>query len=103
MVKNKILILIFCLPLVTQAAITKEHFMGLSDDKKWDLYVGHNACYQRIFKSKNEEIARLDELVATSQKWQNVAIGSLFISAAAIIIAAGTCYTAITNPNALAR
>lgn len=74
--KNKFLltILIF-FPLICRAAITKEQFLALDEEKKWDLYVGHNACYQRIFKSKNEEIARLEELYASSQKWQNLAVG----------------------------
>lgn len=102
--KNKVLFaaLIF-FPLICRATITKEQFMALDEEKKWDLYVGHNACYQRIFKSKNEEIARLEELYASSQKWQNFAVGTFFISAAGIIVAAGTVYVAITNPSALGR
>lgn len=103
MQKNKLLILLILFPMISQAAITEEQFMALTDDKKWEVYSEHISNYRRIFKNKDEEINRLEDLDATGQKWQNLAIGSLFISAASILIAAGTVYVAIKNPDALRR
>lgn len=83
MIKNKLLLFSLLLTFSLHAAITKEDFLAMADEKKWDLYVGHNACYQRIFRNKDAAIIALED---KANWWRNIAIGTSCYAVGALLI-----------------
>lgn len=97
MQKNKLIVLFIVFPFISQAAITKEQFMALADDKKWDLYVGHNACYKRIFKAKDDALIAHE---SAKDWWQTMAVFSTCVAISTTMLGVAATYYSVMNPRA---
>jgi hypothetical protein len=84
MQKNKFILLVLILPCLAQA-ITKEEFLALSEDNKWEFFCQHNASYQRKFQVKDTAIAEHEEWASW---WKGTALAAGCLAAGSLLVTA---------------